>query len=442
MNYITPDLIFYHSLVVFGSLLVVFVLVHMLYHRRSSSSIVAWILFILLVPYIAVFMYLIIGSRKRENRYKKQKITQKNISRCSEFKLFFDAIASYNEFLDSINNAKKSIYISVYVFNHDKTTEKIIKTLTKKAKEGVDIKILIDSLGSIMLYLFDSKLKELRDAGAKIEFFMPIFKMPFRNYINLRNHRKIFIFDNEKVLSGGLNLSNEYIGAKKDKTRWEDIMFLLKGEIVEHFFDIFASDWFYASDEHLEFIQQTRTPNEGADISLQVVPSGPDMSRDVLYEMLLSSIYGAKKKIYIVTPYFIPNSALIQSLIIAKHRGVDVVLITPKESNHPIVNLVRSSYMRELEEANINVYLYEDAMLHAKAILFDDECVVLGSANFDNRSLFLNYEVATFVYNDKIIKEVDMWVDNLISKSSSGTSESSYTRRVFENLTKILAPQL
>lgn len=459
-----PNLIFYHGLIVLGSLLTLSILIHMLYKRRTPSSIMAWLLSIILIPYISIFLYLIIGSRKRENRYKKKNIILKNIvpnetilnhtdrvlrnygiadaMQNSEFKLFFNAVDTYNEFLNSINNAKKSIYISTYIFNYDATTKKIIKALAQKAKEGVDVKILIDSLGSIFLYLFSSKLKELQNAGAEVQFFMPIFQMPFRNYINLRNHRKIFIFDNEKVLSGGINLSNEYLGVKEDKERWEDIMFALKGDSVEQFFEIFASDWFYASGEQLSFKRNLQQASNAEEIFLQVVPSGPDMNKDILYEVLLSSIYSAKEKIYIITPYFIPNSALIQALIIAKHKGVDVRLITPKEANHTIVNLVRSSYMRELEEAGVKIYLYNGSMLHAKAILFDEKSVVLGSANFDNRSLFLNYEVATFIYSEKIIKEVYEWARQLIANSSTGTKDVSDIKRVFENLARVLAPQL
>lgn len=454
-------LFFYHTWVVLGALLTFIVLLHMLYHRRTPSSIIAWILSIVLIPYIAIILYFIIGSRKRKNRYKKSSLTIKNkttdkniqnsidavlrnygiadANRNSNFKLLFDPLQTYEELLKCINNAESSIYMSIYIFEYDDVTKEILNTLTKKAKDGVEIKILIDSLGSIFLYLFGYRLKELRRAGAKIEFFMPLFEMPFRNYINLRNHRKIYIFDNEKVLSGGANLSHEYLG-EKSKKQWEDIMFLIEGSSVEQFFEIFASDWFYASKEKLKF-KGHKKEHEG-DIFLQVVPSGPDMDRDILYEVLLSAIYGAKEKISIITPYFIPNHALIQALIIAHHKGVDVRLITPKEANHTVVNLVRSSYMRELEESGIKIYLYNGAMLHAKAILFDDQCVVLGSVNFDNRSLFLNYEVATFVYNDKIIKEIEEWSDKLISNSSPGTKKVSYIRRVFENMMRILAPQL
>jgi len=462
INSNSADMCFYYSLMALGAFITLIVLIHMLYHRRTPSSIIAWLLAIVLVPYISMPLYFIIGSRKRKNRYKKSSLILKNqttnnnvqngidrvlrnygiadASKNIEFKLLFDAVQTYNELLNCINNAKKSIYLSVYIFEYDSVTKEILKALVKKAKDGVEIKILIDSLGSINIYLLQYRLKELRDAGGRVEFFMPLFEMPFRNYINLRNHRKIYIFDNEKVLSGGANLSHEYIGATYSKKRWEDIMFLIEGSSVEQFFEIFASDWFYASEEKLKFKQQNKETH--GDIFLQIVPSGPDMVKDTLYEVLLSAIYGAKEKICIITPYFIPNHALIQALLIAHHKGVDVKLITPKEANHIIVNLVRSSYMRELEEAGIKIYLYNGSMLHSKAILFDSNCVVLGSVNFDNRSLFLNYEVATFVYSDKVIKEVEAWSEGLISNSSFGTKMVSDMKRVFENTMRILAPQL
>jgi len=459
---INGDIFFYHSLVVFGALLIIVVLIHMLYNRRSANSITAWLLFIILFPYVAVALYFIIGFRKREKRYKKETLvlksstTGKNIqngidkmlreygiadaSRNSEFKLFFDSTQTYNELLSSINGATKSIFISAYIFKHDRVTKEILKALSAKAKEGVDVKILIDSLGSLPFYMFRNRLNELKQSGVKVEFFMPVFEMPFRNYINLRNHRKIYIFDNKKVFSGGANLSKEYLGPKDDKKRWQDIMFMSRGESVEHFFEIFASDWQYASGEQIEYVKSD--PHENGEIFLQVVPSGPDVDKDILYEVLLSAIYGAKEKIYIITPYFIPNETLIQALIIAHHRGVDIKLITPKEANHTIVNLVRSSYMRELEEAGIKIYLYSGAMLHAKAIIFDDESLILGSVNFDNRSLFLNYEVGTFIYSKKIIKEVELWAQKLIENSSFGTKSVSAPKRIFENLMRILAPQL
>lgn len=456
------NIFLYHGLVIFGELLVISVFMHMLYKKRQPAGIIAWLLFMILAPYIAVFLYLVFGFRKRENRYKKKLIelqkplhTLKDINPIHSilkgygipdtmengyFELITDSIKAYEKLLESIKNSKKSIYISIYIFQYDEIGKELIQELIKKAKEGVDVKILIDSMGSIELYFMQYKLRKLREAGAKVEFFMPIFEMPLRNYINLRNHRKIFMFDNRIVLGGGINISNDYFGKVKNKERWKDILFLSEGTSTELFFEIFASDWFYASDEKIEFVK-----NEGSrsgDAFLQVVPSGPDMEKDVLYEALLCAIYSAKNRIWIVTPYFIPDNSIIQALRIAKNKGIDVKLITPKESNHFVVNLARSSYMRELNEIGAEVALYNGAMLHAKAILFDDSTVMLGSVNLDNRSLFLNYEVATFVYSSKAIEDVETWMKSLLKNSSTGMKPIFAPRVILENIIRIVAPQL
>lgn len=462
VNLDLTNFIIYQSFMTLGGLLIVLVLTHMLYKRRTPTSMVAWILFMILLPYVATFLYLIFGLRKRKNRYIKEHIEQKNyahsyhkentinevltsngIADASEnkkFEIYTDPLKSYEVFMQCIKNAKTSIYISTYIFVSDDVTINIINALIKKAKEGLEIKILLDSVGSIGLYFFGRKLKKLREAGVKIKFFMPIFEMPFRNHINLRNHRKIYIFDNKEVLSGGMNLSNEYFGLKAKKFMWEDILFLVKGSSAELYFDIFASDWFYASQEKLSF---TPSPSQSSgDTYVQVVPSGPDMKKDTLYEAIITGIYSAKKRIWIVTPYFVPDKSLVQALIIAKHKGVDVKLITPKASDHFFVDLTRASYMRELEEVGIEVALYKDSSLHAKAILFDDETVMLGSVNIDNRSLFLSYEVATFVYSLDVIMEMKEWMEILLSNSTSGLEEPSKVRKVIENLMRIVAPQL
>lgn len=456
------NIVFYHGLVILGEILIVSVFLHMMYKKRTPASIIAWLLFMILVPYLAVFLYLIFGFRKRENRYKKDFIElqkqildskEKNpihsilrsygISDTSEnehFEIFTDSVRAYKKFIECIKDSKKSIYISTYVFEYDEVTKEIIEELIKKVKDGVEVKILIDSMGSIELYFSQYKLRKLKEAGAKIEFFMPILKMPFRNYINLRNHRKIFIFDDRIVLGGGINFSRDYLGADVNKQRWEDILFLNEGRATKLFFDIFASDWFYASEEKIDFVKSENL-NSG-DAFLQVVPSGPDVDKDILYEALLCAIYSAQERIWIVTPYFIPDKSIIQALTIAKHKGIDVKLITPKETNHLIVNLARSSYMRELQDSDVEVALYNGAMLHAKAILFDDTTAMLGSVNLDNRSLFLNYEVATFVYSEKAIKEIEIWMDKLLVNSSKGISSISAPREILENIIRVVAPQL
>lgn len=462
MNLDIAHIILYHSLIVFGEIIIMLTFIHMLYRRRSSASMIAWLLFIILLPYVAVVLYFIFGLRKRKSRYKKTHIKLKkheydrensnpisNILKnyniadvCSNehFELCTDSVKAYEIFLNCVKNAKKSIFLSTYVLKYDNVTKVIMEELIKKSNEGVVIKILLDTLGSQKLYFSQDPLKRMEKAGIEIKFFMPIFQMPLRNYINLRNHRKIYIFDNEIVISGGINLTDEYFGPTRDESRWKDMLFLIKGRSTELFFEIFASDWFYASDEKLKF--KNDTINFDGHTAIQVVPSGPDMEKDILYEALLCAIYNVKKRIWIVTPYFVPDSSILQALVIAQHKGVDVKLITPKESNHFIADLARNSYVHELEESGIEVALHNGVMMHAKAILFDDESVMLGSMNLDNRSLFLNYEIATFVYSKNIIEEIENWMIALLSDSSRDTKEISYVMKIVENLMRIVAPQL
>ncbi len=173
-----------------------------------------------------------------------------------------------------------------------------------------------------------------------------------------------------------------------------------------------------------------------------MVPSGPDIATDALYESLLNAIYNAKERIWIVTPYFVPSENIVQALVIAHHKGVNVKIITPKKSNHLLADLGRSPYMRELDAIGVELVLYEGAMLHAKAILFDNLAGMVGSVNLDNRSLFLNYEVVTFVYTEKFILTLESWMKTLMLNSSRGMEKPSKIKEAIENIMKVFAPLL
>jgi cardiolipin synthase A/B len=456
-----------YTFLVIGELLFLSALLHMVYQRRSPTSMISWLLAIILLPHLAVPIYFILGSRKRgsfvnskiKSLFRLRSVTDLPLeqanpfdallrangipgtTRGNRFALYTDGTKAYDALMRQIEEARESIFIGTYIFNSDAVTVKILQALTRKAREGVEVKLLLDSLGSFGLYCFQHPLKKLRQAGVQVSFFMPILQMPLRNYINLRNHRKIYLFDGRIVLTGGMNLSAEYLGPAPDPKRWNDLLFLIEGPAVFHYLEIFASDWTYASGSPMPVSLDT-VPHPQGDASIQVVPSGPDIARDALFEALLCAIYTAKKRIWIVTPYFVPVTALQQALIIAHHKGVDVKLITPYDSNHLIADLVRCSYMRELIEAGVEVALYKGPMLHAKAILFDDAGAMLGSVNIDNRSLLLNYEVVSFAYSAAIITEINDWMERLLADSHHTMKPAGTARRIAENLMQIFAPQL
>ncbi|MCX5870707.1 MAG: phospholipase D-like domain-containing protein [Deltaproteobacteria bacterium] len=458
------QLIFSHTFLVVGEVLFFSALLHMLYQRRTPTSMISWLLAIILLPHLAVPLYFILGSRKRTSSKTKSMFSLRSVTdlplekanpidgvlrangipggtQGNRFVLHTDGTEAYSALIHQIDKAQKSIFISTYVFNTDEVTAQLLKALTRKAEEGLEVKVLIDSLGSFPLYCFQRPLKKLRQAGAKVSFFMPILQMPLRNYINLRNHRKIYLFDRRIVLTGGMNFSAEYMGPLPDPSRWNDLLFLIEGPAVFHYLEIFASDWAFACGHATPITLDTVPPGHG-DAYIQVVPSGPDITRDALFEALLCAIYTAKKRIWIVTPYFVPDTSLQQALIIAHHKGVDVKLITPYESNHLLADLVRSSYMRELMEAGVEVALYKGPMLHAKAILFDDSGAMLGSVNIDNRSLLLNYEVVSFAYSVSIISEINAWMEKLLQNSQHAMKPAGILRQLAENLMRIVAPQL
>ena len=420
------------------------------------------------MPYIVVPLYFLIGIRKREGKSKKkfvkfdhvckesfdtadtrshafQNLLRKNgmppATRGNSFELITNDVEAYDRMLSEIEAAQKSIDICTYVFQFDKTTKVLLDALSKKAKEGVKVRLLMDLVGSFGASFNQRGFKALKEAGGEVAFFTPILKRPFQNYINLRNHRKIFLFDQSTLLSGGMNLSNEYMGEADGSKRWEDLMYCLKGPSVFHFYYIFQNDWIYATKDE-EMVQLETDESCDGESKVQVVPSGPDIPTDALYEALLNAIYNARTRIWIVTPYFVPDENMIQALVIAHHKGVDIKLITPKNSDHILADIGRSPYMRELAEIGADVVLYEGEMLHAKAILFDDSGGMVGSVNFDNRSLFLNYEVVTFVYSEEFIESIETWMSSLIANSSRGMKKPSKVREAVENIMKVFAPLL
>ncbi len=454
--------IYFHLGTIVVDLLVLSSLGHMVYQRREPTSMMAWLLAIVLLPYIAVPLYFIFRSRKLRRKAKsdiqlacRREIPSPEATQIdlilrangiagaisgNAFAFFPDGIKAYEVLMDHIHKAQKEILISTYVFSTDEVAKSIIDALEEKARDGVDVRLLIDSAGSLPLYLSQWPLRGLKKAGAKVAFYMPLLARPFQNYINLRNHRKIFLFDGTTVLAGGMNLSREYMGPVAIKLRWIDMLFEIRGPAVFHYREIFTQDWNHTAKSKLP--QPDSLPEDQGRTAIQVVPSGPDIPADALYEALLSAVYGARERIWIVTPYFVPDQSLLKALIVARHRGVDVRLITPSSSNHLIADLGRSSFMRDLTASNIPVFLFPDGMIHAKAILVDDRGVMMGSANFDQRSLFYNYEVVSFIYSPDVIAESQAWMETLMDRCRQPMVPAGRWRRMGENLMRIFAPLL
>ncbi len=437
-------------------------LVHVIRQRHTPAGTSAWLLLIILLPYIGVPLYLLFGGRKLQRiirtksaihlveehvvppeqchridrmlrRYGIPGATEGNTVR-----LCTDAVTAYSQLINLINESKHHIHIATYVLANDLVGKEIIELLAKRAAEGVEVRVLLDRFGSFMLRR--KTLVPLLEAGGQVESFMPMLRMPFTGRTNLRNHRKIAIFDSIKVWAGGANIGKEYIGKQTTTDQWKDISFVIEGPSVRLYSEIFRSDWGFASGKKLSdsYSRSPAVENGGA---VQIVPSGPDIEGDPLYHAILSAAFTAQSSLWIVTPYFVPEVVLIQALIIAARNGVDVTVIIPHRSNHLLADLARGTYLRELKQNGIRV-LFHPVMLHAKAVLMDQELAIVGSANIDIRSLLYNFEVGAFLYDKATIVRIKEWLEVIAEESNEPTLKAGVLRDTIESLVRLLSPVL
>lgn len=445
-------------------------MLHMLYQRRSPQNLMAWLLTLILLPFIGVFFYILLGSRKFLFKQRKPTIEMQSLSSVkpdkmlatqldellranqiagatlgNQISLHTDATFAFNLFMQAIESAQSSIHLQTYIFKTDESGLAILDALIHKAQQGVQVRLLMDAVGSFTLYRNPKALLPLVKAGGHYAFFQPIWRSFLSNQVNLRNHRKIYIFDQTLLLTGGINLSNDYLGSEttppKDG-RWIDLLCKIQGPNILHYQNVFNADWFYTTSEKLPAIKLNQNIQTTEGELLQAIPSGPDIDSDALFEILLQSIYRAKHSIQMVTPYFVPDSSIMNALMIAVKRGVKLTLITPRTSDHLIFDLGRSSYIRELKELGADIFLYQTAMLHAKLTIIDQDAMIIGSANIDYRSLFINHEIVNIIYSKPLILQMQEWIETLLLESRTYQPSDHKLRKLFENLTRIFAPIL
>ena len=431
--------------------------------QRAAGSTLAWLFVICLLPYVGIPLYLFLSGRKLKARTRAKAAiypdtssvrlpeglssTQRILSaggapeaRSNRLVgLLPNGVDAYTRLLELVRGAKKSIYITTFIFGNDPVGKAVVEALSERAAAGLDVRILLDSMGATLIR--HPSFKSLIDAGGKTAYFMPILHLPFRGRSNFRNHRKLVVVDGQFALLGGMNLAQEYMGPAPDPDRWIDLAVQLEGPCVGDLENIFLQDWGYAVHQTTPAIDQPTSGTAGDRFLAQVVASGPDVSADPLYDVLLSAIHGSKKSVWIVTPYFIPDESLTKALELAAKRGVAVHVVIPRRSNHRLADLARTSFVRQLGSAGVAFALYP-RMIHAKAVLVDGAMAILGSANFDMRSLLLNYELGLVIYDEGVLKSIEDWVRQRQSESSSETQKSGYIRELAEGIGRVIGPIL
>lgn len=451
-----------HLEIVLVTLLSLLMAVVVLQQRRSPQSAVAWLLFMIVVPYVALPLFLLLGFRKQSGRFAPIVFIPEMAAEASggaeaarldqvfhqfglpaatpghDFTLLADPVLADAALSNIVETATDSIDVLFYIVADDPVGVAFVKALTRRSQEGVKVRLLLDRFGSLRPPR--RAIAGLKAAGGEVRFFSPLIQRPGNGKLNLRNHRKMVIADGMRVFSGGMNVGQDYLGPEPSPGRWNDLGFDLTGPAVANFEDIFISDWEVAGGVP-ERRPRTGTAPQKGDATVQVVPAGPDLVLDPLHDGLVQSIHAARKRVWIVTPYFLPTELLGNALTIAARRGVDVQIVLPRKSNQRLADFARGAYLREMEDAGCKVLLWQPGMIHAKAGLIDDVAFV-GSANFDVRSMLLNFEVDLFVYDVRSVATLESWFLDLLPDCRAGAPRASFSRRVAEGVFRLGAPVL
>ena len=321
----------------------------------------------------------------------------------------------------------------------DPTGTKLRDMLVEKARAGVKVRMLIDSLGSHATK--KSFMKPVIDAGGEVSWFIPIFHSPWRGSGDTRNHRKIAVFDRKHVIAGGSNLGEEYIGPTEVEGRWVDINFHIEGPVVTHYFEVFRHDWQFSTMGTLDASPTPVIEPVGHSLA-QVIPSGVDVPGHVLYNAVVTAVYESRRRLWITTPYFVPDEPLTQALALAARRGIDLRIIIPDVSNQKLADIARGPAIRHIVEWGGRVIRYTGGMFHAKTVVADDDWALVGSMNTDRRSLFLNFEVMLSLYNKDDVKLIADWNSRLMDPAQEGAKAVTAPHRLWESMVRLLAPEL
>lgn len=360
--------------------------------------------------------------------------------------IFNDGPSLKEDIISELKKAKNSIYIQFYIVKSGKFFDEIKKILIDKARQGVEVKLLVDGMGGRGLNR--SCIKELKEAGVEYAVFFPSRFGLFNIRINFRNHRKIIVIDSKTGYLGGFNIGDEYINKSKRFGFWRDTHLKIVGEGVNDLTDRFYLDFKFASGNRMGRYQtfSEQLGNEHS-VAMNIVTSGPDHELEQIRDGFSRMITMAKSRIYIQTPYFIPDDGLFKDLRMAAYSGIDVRIMVPKKPDHPFVKSASRSYLGELLKFGAKVYYYEEhGFLHSKVIIVDNFISSVGTANFDIRSFSLNFEINAFIYDYGVNHNLSQQFEKDIEECEDYTIEKYYNRSIgekaMESISRLLSPVL
>lgn len=451
---------------------------------KTTSKTLAYLLLIIFIPVAGIVIYFVFGVNYRKNKFYNfkfeineeiykdihkyietthQESLQANEDRLKEYittinflyNAAYSPLSSKNEVeilvngeekfakvFECIRKAKHHIHLEYYIYENDTVGNQLADLLILKAKEGLIIRFLYDTMGSGQIG--KKMIRKLRDAGIKVS---PVNTITFRllaNRVNYRDHRKIIIIDGKEVFTGGINVSDKYINPNS-KQYWRDIHLYLKGNSAFYFQFLFLTNWVFATEKIPQLSKDYFDYHEEYEGNklVQVAASGPDTT-PVIMMSTSSAILAAKKRVYIVTPYFIPVETILNAIKQVAQAGLDVRLMVPEKGDSIMVNSAAYSYYEELMENKVRVFFYKKGFIHAKTMIVDNDFSSVGTANMDVRSQELNFEVNTLIFDQETNQKLEaVFLEDM--KDCTELSLSEWRKRpkakvFFEHLARLFSP--
>ena len=470
------------GLSVAGYVFALFLVPRVILERRHPSATLAWMLSIIFVPLVGIPLYYLIGVR-RIRRHIRAKIAASSSMaypldhRVSPLDLPSAAAEQCGRVLKAsgtpppvtgnrvtflsrgddaydavhtlIAEAKDHIHAEFFILDADVVGKRFIQALAARAREGIRVRLLLDDVGSWRA--LRTMVRPLRDAGGEVAGFLPALPLQRRRAAHLRNHRKLLIADGRSAFTGGMNIGKKYMGPRATKGQWRDVAVRVEGPAVADLQALFLDDWAYATEQtepHGDLFPELNAFIGGKQgpCTLQVASSGPDRATHPIYQGVFTAYTAARRRLWIETPYFVPDEGILAALRNAALRNVDVRLIVPASSDLRIVSYAGRSYFNELLSVGIRIFLYRPTNLHSKVLIIDDDVAGIGSPNVDIRSFFLNFELGLFIYDYPRIEELagifreDLsWSDEV---DPAEFARRSRARRLLEDSCRILSPIL
>lgn len=451
--------------------------------NKNPSRTVAWLLVLTLIPLLGFLCYILFGRSYRKKSLSKSKHLSDSdrllhaakvqqglidyidlpnstnahnkrlmqlilnnakapFSLKNEINVLTNGMSKFNRLIGCIERAKEHIHIEYFIIKDDQIGNEIRRLLIEKAKKGVKVRIIYDAVGSFRLSKY--YIESLKKAGVEVYPFFPVAFPLFSRDLNYRNHRKIVVVDGTVGFVGGLNIGDEYLGKSDRFNFWRDTHLEIKGEAVYALQTIFLNDWNYVSKQTVDGADYFPEHSIEKQALMQVVASGPDSEWQAILQAFYKMMASATDKIWITTPYLVPEDSLMMGLKTAALSGVDVRIIIPSQPDHFFVYWASQSNIEALLEAGVKIYQYRNGFIHSKIMIVDRLSATVGTTNLDIRSLEINFEVNAFIYDvPTIIRLEEDFVKDLSDCNEfilEHFKKRKFGNKVLEALGRLVSP--